>query len=172
MGRQGSEGVQLGRCMMGGVLCVPCTPALFETLHCEPLPLLPALQITFSLVVTNAGDQAMTGTTLTDDLPEGLEALSVEPTETCQLARGGATITCDLGTIAPGGSVVVTIIAKATRPVRSFSCSACSVEVRQAAFLHCLVAHWPQNPSIPLHAYLPDCSLPAILSAGHVHQPC
>ena len=77
----------------------------------------PACQFTYTLIVSNAGTAAMTNTTLTDDLPEGLEALSIEPSDACKLARAGGAVSCSLGTVAPGGSVVVAVVAKATMPV-------------------------------------------------------
>ena len=59
----------------------------------------------------------MTGTTLTDDLPDGITALAVEPVDLCELDVDGRKLTCQLGTLAPAASVVITITAVATKPV-------------------------------------------------------
>ena len=58
----------------------------------------------------------MTGTILTDDLPDGILALAVQPAELCALAPDRGLVTCQLGTLAPGASVVVTVTAIATKP--------------------------------------------------------
>ena len=62
---------------------------------------------TYIVTVTNAGPSAATGVKLTDTFPPGFTAGAVTPSQgTC---TGGPVFTCNLGTIAVGGSATVTI---------------------------------------------------------------
>jgi uncharacterized repeat protein (TIGR01451 family) len=65
-------------------------------------------QVTYTVVVTNSGTTDATTVTMTDPLPSGFSASSVAPTPECS---GTTTTVCDLGTVAAGASVTVTIVA-------------------------------------------------------------
>jgi uncharacterized repeat protein (TIGR01451 family) len=70
--------------------------------------------VTYTITVRNAGPSDATNVQVTDPLPSGLGLLSVAPGQgSC---TGGATVTCRLGTIRNGGSVVVTIVAQIVGP--------------------------------------------------------
>ncbi|MBJ7472396.1 MAG: DUF11 domain-containing protein, partial [Solirubrobacteraceae bacterium] len=67
--------------------------------------------VTYLVTVTNDGPQAATNVVLTDQLPAGATITSVTPsTGTC---AGGDPRTCSLGTLAPGASATVTVVAQA-----------------------------------------------------------
>ncbi|HSR68949.1 MAG TPA: hypothetical protein VLU25_13510 [Acidobacteriota bacterium] len=71
-------------------------------------------QVTYSITVTNQGPEDATGVTVTDDLPAQLTALSASATEggTCSIGAGSL-VTCQIGDLAQGASVLVTIVARA-----------------------------------------------------------
>ncbi len=63
--------------------------------------------LSYTVTVTNQGPSTATGVALTDPLPDGFTATDVS-SSACTLGPGS--VTCpDLGTLAPGGSVAVTI---------------------------------------------------------------
>ena len=64
--------------------------------------------LVFTIVVTNLGVVPANNVTVSDPLPAGLINPSVSTTQgSCTTA-----VSCDLGTIAPGGTVTITIITK------------------------------------------------------------
>jgi uncharacterized repeat protein (TIGR01451 family) len=67
--------------------------------------------ITWTMVVTNNGPSADTGVKITDPMPAGntFVSASASPHGTC---TGGAILTCDLGTMAAGESVTITLVTK------------------------------------------------------------
>jgi uncharacterized repeat protein (TIGR01451 family) len=66
-------------------------------------------QITYSLVVANAGPQPALDARLTDQLPAGTTFVSVAPgSPTCAVASG--VVSCSLGTIASGAQQTVTLV--------------------------------------------------------------
>jgi uncharacterized repeat protein (TIGR01451 family) len=70
-------------------------------------------QVTFKIEVTNAGPDDATGVTVTDALPAGLSFVSATPSQgSC--SEAGGTVTCNLGTIAAGGSATVDIVVDVT----------------------------------------------------------
>jgi uncharacterized repeat protein (TIGR01451 family) len=65
-------------------------------------------QITWTMVVTNNGPSADTGVKVTDPMPVGNTYVSSTTTKgTC---TGGAVLTCDIGDMAAGESVTITLI--------------------------------------------------------------
>src|SRR5690606_18284272 len=62
--------------------------------------------VRYTLVVTNAGPSASVGTSVVDLAPAGVTFTSVSTTlGICDLA-----LTCDLGTLPPGGTVTIVIV--------------------------------------------------------------
>jgi uncharacterized repeat protein (TIGR01451 family) len=64
--------------------------------------------ITWTIVVTNNGPDADTGVTVTDPMPGGNTFVSATATQgTC---TGGAILTCNIGNMAAGASVTITLV--------------------------------------------------------------
>jgi uncharacterized repeat protein (TIGR01451 family) len=75
----------------------------------SPDPVLPGGTLTYVATVTNLGPSTATSVTLVDTLPAGVTFVSSMPgPPTCAMA--GPTLTCGLGTLAGGASVMVTIV--------------------------------------------------------------
>ena len=75
--------------------------------------------INYTIAVINKGPATVTGTTVTDSLPEGVSYVSAATTQgTCS---GKATVTCSIGSLANEATATVTIVVKATRvgPVKN-----------------------------------------------------
>lgn len=67
-----------------------------------------------TVVVTNAGPSTATDVTITDPMPGGNTFVSVTATQgTCS---GGAILTCNLGDLAAGASVTITLVTTPSRP--------------------------------------------------------
>ncbi len=64
--------------------------------------------LTYTLEVSNAGPSTATDTVVTDPLPAGMTFVSATPT-TGSCAESGGTVTCSLGTLAPGATETITI---------------------------------------------------------------
>src|SRR5262249_12978570 len=65
---------------------------------------------TYTITVSNAGPSDATGTTLSDTWPSGFTQGTITPSQgTCTPTGVGSDFTCDLGTIAAGGSATVTV---------------------------------------------------------------
>lgn len=99
---------------LGPVVSVPITgpPAdLSLTKTVTPVNLTPPGDLTYTLTVANAGPNTATGVTLTDTLPAPLTFVSAVATQ--GVCTGVSTITCNLGSIAVGSSVTVTIVGHA-----------------------------------------------------------
>lgn len=72
-----------------------------------PDPVLVGQELTYALMVANAGPHAATSVVLTDSLPAGATFVSVTASQgTC---TGTSTVTCSVGTIGNGGGATVTI---------------------------------------------------------------
>ncbi|MBI3988597.1 MAG: DUF11 domain-containing protein [candidate division NC10 bacterium] len=72
----------------------------------DPDPVTVGQRLTYRLTVTNDGPETATGVTLTDTLPLGVTFVSASAG--CQ--RSGQTVTCTLGPLANGATVMVTIV--------------------------------------------------------------
>jgi uncharacterized repeat protein (TIGR01451 family) len=76
-----------------------------------PDPAVVGSNVTYTIRVTNEGAQPMTGVTLTDTLPDGMDFVSSVPdSRTCPVASN--TVTCHLGTLPPASTVTVTIVGR------------------------------------------------------------
>jgi uncharacterized repeat protein (TIGR01451 family) len=70
-------------------------------------------RLTYTIVVGNNGPDAATQVTLADPLPAGTSFISVSTTQgSC---TGGVLISCNLGTIAKGQSVTITLVVRANQ---------------------------------------------------------
>src|SRR5262249_32057578 len=70
--------------------------------------------LTYTLVVTNGGPDAATNTVLTDTLGANLKYVSATAPPGVTITQSGSTVTFNIGSIANGGSVTVTVTAQAT----------------------------------------------------------
>jgi uncharacterized repeat protein (TIGR01451 family) len=88
--------------------CVnPCVDLILTKID-SPDPAVVGSQITYTLTVTNNGPDAATDVELTDVLPAAVGLVSA--ISTAGSCAGAATIVCDLGDMAAGASVTVTIV--------------------------------------------------------------
>jgi len=67
----------------------------------------PGRDISWTVVVTNAGPSTATDVTVTDDVNDAITGLVVTPSA-CTVGAGNA-VDCDLGSLAPGTSVTITL---------------------------------------------------------------
>ena len=71
-------------------------------------PVTAGTELSYSISVANAGPEAATGVTVSDDLPNQLDFVSATPTQgSCE--RKGKKVTCDLGALPNGASATVAI---------------------------------------------------------------
>jgi uncharacterized repeat protein (TIGR01451 family) len=85
---------------------------LFVTKGDAPDPVIVGRNLTYTVTVTNDSPIQATGVVLTDVLPGGVTFVSVSASQgTCS---GTATVTCNLGTMAGGGTATVTIVVRAS----------------------------------------------------------
>jgi uncharacterized repeat protein (TIGR01451 family) len=84
-------------------------PELEVTMTDSPDPVNFGSNLTYTINVKNNGEVAATGITLTDTLPAG--AVRVSATSTAGVCTGTTTISCGLGTLNPGATATVTIVA-------------------------------------------------------------
>src|SRR5205085_1994749 len=77
-----------------------------------PNPATLGKQVTWTMVVTNNGPNGATGVTVADPVPAGTSFVSVATTQgTC---TGGAVVSCQLGNMAVGSSVTITLVTTTT----------------------------------------------------------
>jgi uncharacterized repeat protein (TIGR01451 family) len=78
----------------------------------SPNPATLGKNVTWTMVVTNNGPNDATGVTVADPVPAGTTYVSSSATQgTC---TGGVVVTCNLGNVAKGASVTVTLVTTAT----------------------------------------------------------
>jgi uncharacterized repeat protein (TIGR01451 family) len=81
----------------------------------SPDPATVGSRLTYRLRVSNAGPDAAADVSLTNRLPRNATFVSASPSQgTC--TRSGVVVTCQLGTIAAGQTVVVRIVVQPTEP--------------------------------------------------------
>lgn len=69
--------------------------------------------LTYTIEISNAGPSPATHVRLTDTLPANVEFSAVLPADLCKNA--GGMVACDLGELAPGAGISVTIVTTATQ---------------------------------------------------------
>ena len=78
----------------------------------SPNPSVKYTPLTLTLTARNTGPSVATGVRLTDTLPAALDFTSVSASQgSCQGSGLSKTVTCNLGTLAPNASAVVTLVA-------------------------------------------------------------
>lgn len=99
-----------GACDIGAYELVPVPPSanLSLTKSDSPDPVQVGQELTYTIVVANAGPDPAVGVSVTDNLPTTVSLVSAtaSPGGPCP---GTTTVTCQLGTIASNGSATVTI---------------------------------------------------------------
>ncbi|MEE8161621.1 MAG: DUF11 domain-containing protein, partial [Acidobacteriota bacterium] len=78
-----------------------------------PDPVTVGQNLTYDIRVTNNGPSNATDVTLTDTLPESVTFVSADP-EQGSCSESAGTVTCDLGSLANGAEVQVTVIVTPT----------------------------------------------------------
>jgi len=93
--------------------CAPPAADLSVTKTDSPDPVKAGQNLTYTITVRNNGPDAATGVTMTDQLPRNAGFGSASTTQgTCTLKPDKLQVACSLGTIASGGTVIVTIMVK------------------------------------------------------------
>ena len=104
----------IARCDIGAYEFVPVPPSadLSVTKSDSPDPVLVDQDLTYTVVVSNSGPDPAQSVTLTDALPGNVSLDSAVPSQgSCSVT---ATVSCALGSIAPGASATVTIKVRPT----------------------------------------------------------
>ena len=93
----------------GGTIAPPYSADLSITKSASANSILGGTNLTYTIGVTNNGPGAATGVTVQDTLPAGVTFVSVNPTTpTCN--HSGGIVSCNLGGIANGATVTITIV--------------------------------------------------------------
>jgi uncharacterized repeat protein (TIGR01451 family) len=88
--------------------CVRAVVDLAITKSGSPASQIGLGNITWTMVVTNNGPSTATGVKVSDPMPAGNTFVSASSTQgTC---TGGATLNCDIGTMAAGATVTITLV--------------------------------------------------------------
>jgi uncharacterized repeat protein (TIGR01451 family) len=81
----------------------------------SPDPVVSGNNLTYTILVTNGGTTPATNVVVTDTLPSGVDFVSATGSQGTPCTRTGDVVTCNLGTIANGGSATVTIVVQAKK---------------------------------------------------------
>src|SRR5947208_3311649 len=87
----------------------------------SPLPVTAGRTITYTIVATNSGPSSATNVNVTDSVPAGITVTApLSTTGPCAPvpATGPATLTCGPGTLSPGQSMTVTVVATVSSTTR------------------------------------------------------
>jgi len=100
----------VARCDIGAYEFVPKPPSanLSVTKSDSPDPVQVGQELTYSIAVHNAGPDAAVGASVTDELPANVTLVSATASAGGP-CPGATTVSCQLGTLAAGGSATVTI---------------------------------------------------------------
>ena len=95
-----------------GVVAGPATADVEITKTTGSTTATPGGTVTYTITVTNAGPSPATNIVVSDDLPAGLTLISATPSQgTCNASDP---VSCNLGTIASGGSATITLSTQVT----------------------------------------------------------
>ncbi|MFF0344315.1 hypothetical protein [Kribbella sp. NPDC004875] len=89
---------------------VTASADLAITKTAQPVPVHAGAPLTYTLTVTNNGPSAAQSVKVTDPVPAPLEYVS-STTSSGSCTAAGGTVSCSLGTVAPGDVVTVTVVA-------------------------------------------------------------
>ena len=94
---------------------VELIPADLSVIKEDEGAVLPGEEIVYTITVENDGPGDATGVEVTDDVPEGTTFVSAEASQgSC--SESGGTVTCDLGDLADGADVTVTLTVRTEGP--------------------------------------------------------
>jgi uncharacterized repeat protein (TIGR01451 family) len=93
-------------------ICVTTCTDVSLTKSAPPGPVTVGMNVTYTITVTNKGPDTATDVELTDVLPGTVNLVSVTPS--AGSCAGTSTIVCDLGILANGAEVTVTIVVSTT----------------------------------------------------------
>jgi uncharacterized repeat protein (TIGR01451 family) len=97
----------------GGATAAPGDADLSITKTDSPDPVLQGNNLTYTITVTNNGPLGATNVVVTDNLPASPDIDFVSATSPSGMCdRTGNTVMCNLGTVANGGTAIVTIVVK------------------------------------------------------------
>jgi uncharacterized repeat protein (TIGR01451 family) len=111
-------------------------------------------QAVFTLTVRNASGVTATGVTVTDNLPDRVAPVSVTPSRgTCS---GSRPIVCQLGTMAPGDIVTITIVVVGAVPGRALNVAVVSANEQETNLANNraeaeLEIHAPTGQNLPCY---------------------
>jgi uncharacterized repeat protein (TIGR01451 family) len=124
----------------------PCPADVSLTKGASPNPATVGIDLTYTLTVKNeSADSAATNVTVADPLPAGAEFVSTSTT--LGSCSGTTTVSCSIGTLAPGASAVVTIVVRPTAPGSLTNTATASAENDQNTGNNSATTVTPVNPA-------------------------
>jgi uncharacterized repeat protein (TIGR01451 family) len=112
-------------------VCSSVCTDLSVTQNDSPDPVRVGDNVAYTITVSNSGPNDETGVQLSETLPSGLILVSATPSSgSCAL---GAPIICDLGNLASGGSLTVTVVATTTVAGTVFSTASVTADQTETA---------------------------------------
>ncbi|HKE55349.1 MAG TPA: SBBP repeat-containing protein, partial [Pyrinomonadaceae bacterium] len=86
------------------------SPDLVITMNDSPDPVVLGSDLTYQIAITNSGELAATGVTVTDNLPAGTSFVSATASQgSC---TGGSVVTCNIGTLNSSTGATITLVIK------------------------------------------------------------